>query len=291
VSVQALSCAFALRGIGASEKLVLLALANYADANMRCWPSQDRLAEDTELSARTVWSALKSLEEKRILSRQQRTRADGTRTTDVFTLHFALTIQPSPVAKSANGADDHSQNLQDQVATVATLTTFEPSDSNRQKSEESYASSDSRSEQGELGLVPSCPLHEVAKEAWNEMASRAGLPKVLEVKDARRKKLEARCGREGFGAWLVVLQMVERSAYLCGAVSSRGWKCDFDWVVEPRNWQRILEGVYENRHRGDTGARPQQSETDRRIQQMVGGAKIAAARVRGRQGSGPDHRD
>jgi biotin operon repressor len=132
MSVQAISCAFALRGISSSEKLVLLALANYADEHMRCWPSQETLAKETELSERTVWGALKALEEKRILSRQQRKRADGTRSTDVFTLHFCLTITSEPVANPAKSTrksrEDNSQNLQDPVATVATLTTFEPSE-------------------------------------------------------------------------------------------------------------------------------------------------------------------
>lgn len=131
MSVQALSCAFAIRGISSSEKLVLLALANFANERMQCWPSQDRLAADTELSDRTVWAALKGLETKGVLSRVSRKRADGTRSTDVFTLHFALTVSSEPVADFANSnrnsCEDQSQILQEPVAAVATLTTFEPS--------------------------------------------------------------------------------------------------------------------------------------------------------------------
>lgn len=131
MSVQALSCAFAIRGISASEKLVLLALANYANEKMQCWPSQETLAEDTELGARTVWGALKVLEEHRILSRISRKRADGTRSTDVFTLHFAGTVSAQPVANPAKSdrksCEIKSQDLPNQVATVATLTTLEPS--------------------------------------------------------------------------------------------------------------------------------------------------------------------
>lgn len=135
VSVQALSWAFAIRGVSSSEKLVLLALANYANDKLLCWPSQERLAEDTELSDRTVWAALKGLEAKELLSRQPRKRADGTRSTDVFTL---LIEAAEPVANSAkptrNSCEDHSQILRNPVATVATLTTFEPS-SNHQLEE------------------------------------------------------------------------------------------------------------------------------------------------------------
>jgi hypothetical protein len=131
VSVQALSCAFALRGLSSSEKLVLLALSNFANEQMQCWPSQERLALDTELSARTVWAALKSLEDKGLVSRVTRKRADGTRTTDVFTLHFALQVWAEPLANPANSTrnpcEDQSQPVPQPVAMVATLTTFEPS--------------------------------------------------------------------------------------------------------------------------------------------------------------------
>jgi len=138
MSVQALSAAFDMRGIGASEKLVLLALANYANEKMVCWPSQDTLAGDTELSERTVWTALKNLEAKQVIARQPRKRADGTRASDVFTLLFPAHMRAEPVAKSAkpsrNSCDDQSQISQDHPATVATPTTFEPS-TNHQKEE------------------------------------------------------------------------------------------------------------------------------------------------------------
>lgn len=138
MSVQALSAAFDMRGIGASEKLVLLALANYANEKMVCWPSQDTLAEDTELSERTVWSALKNLEAKEVIARQPRKRADGTRASDVFTLLFPEHMRAKPAAKVAksarNSCEDQSQIASDHPATVATHTTFEPSP-NHQKEE------------------------------------------------------------------------------------------------------------------------------------------------------------
>lgn len=131
MSVQALSCAFAMRGLSPSEKLVLLALANFANDKMQCWPSQERLAADTELSARTVWAALKSLEDMRLMSRASRKRADGTRSTDVFTLHFSLEVWSEPLANPAKPTrkpcELQSQSLQEPIAAVARLTTFEPS--------------------------------------------------------------------------------------------------------------------------------------------------------------------
>lgn len=131
MSVRALTLAFAARKLSPAEKLVLLALADFADDQMRCWPSQEKIADITELSARTVWASLKELEARRMLSRVSRKRADGTRSTDVFTLHFAgeLSIEPLaiPAKASRNPCETQSQSLQEPIATVATLTTFEPS--------------------------------------------------------------------------------------------------------------------------------------------------------------------
>ena len=132
MSVQALSMAFSVRGLSSSEKLVLLALANYANETMVCWPSQETLANDTELSSRTIWNALQSLEGRKVISRAKRKRADGTRASDVITLHFgsetAATDQLANPAKSTRKfCEDNSQILPNPLATVATLTTFEPS--------------------------------------------------------------------------------------------------------------------------------------------------------------------
>ncbi len=124
MSVQALSCAIAVRGVSASEKLLLLVLANYADDRMTCWPSHKKMAAEACLSERTILTLLKSLEARQIISRQERFRSDGSRTTDAITLHFSgEVISPhgeaddTGVGKSTVGGG----------AQIAPLTTFEPS--------------------------------------------------------------------------------------------------------------------------------------------------------------------
>lgn len=126
MSVQAMTWAFGARGLTPSEKLVLLCLANYATKDLQAWPSQETIAEETELSPRTVWSALKSLEAKEVIHRKRRFRSDGTRTTDVFTINLAAPVFDQARETTRNPCDDHSQPLQEPLATVATLTSFEP---------------------------------------------------------------------------------------------------------------------------------------------------------------------
>jgi hypothetical protein len=57
-----------------SAKAVLYALANHADFNGRCWPSQKLLAEHTEQSVDSVARRLKELETRRLIYRPPQPR-------------------------------------------------------------------------------------------------------------------------------------------------------------------------------------------------------------------------
>jgi len=86
MSLQAITAALALRGFSSSEKLLLIAWANYADENGKCYPSQKRLAEDTGLSDRQIRTIAASLAERGLIHRLERRRPDGSRSTDLVTL-------------------------------------------------------------------------------------------------------------------------------------------------------------------------------------------------------------
>ena len=124
MSVQALSCAMVIRGVSASEKLLLLVLSNYADENMSCWPSHKRLSEDACLSQRTILTLLKGLEERGVITRRERFRQDGSRTSDLITLHLGgAVISPPPEVHDT----PPTQSTAGGGARISPLTTFEPS--------------------------------------------------------------------------------------------------------------------------------------------------------------------
>lgn len=54
--------------VSATQKLVLLSLADRADENSHCYPSTSRLVNDTGLYRETIFDAIKSLEELKLLS-------------------------------------------------------------------------------------------------------------------------------------------------------------------------------------------------------------------------------
>lgn len=91
MSFQAMAWAATVRTGSPTEKLVLWALANVADDVGECFPSQQRIANDTELSKRSVLRAMKALEDKGLITRQARHRkTDGTRSSDL--IHLAINI-------------------------------------------------------------------------------------------------------------------------------------------------------------------------------------------------------
>ena len=71
-------------------KAVLSALADYADQDGRCWPSQETLAADTEFSRRTIASKLAWLEFRGFIRRiERRAKGSGRWKSDVLQIVFA----------------------------------------------------------------------------------------------------------------------------------------------------------------------------------------------------------
>lgn len=80
-------------------------------------------------------------------------------------------------------------------------------------------------------------------ERWNEEAQRLGKPKVRDLTPERRQLLKARIGQYPIDDFLDVFGKIERSPFLRG---DTGWHgCNFDWVFKKANFQKILEGNYD----------------------------------------------
>lgn len=76
----------------------------------------------------------------------------------------------------------------------------------------------------------------------------AGLPPILKLSSRRVQKCLARLRDDLNGSieqWGELVQRIARSAFLCG--NPGPWRADLDWVLEPRNLLRILEGKYDDR--------------------------------------------
>jgi hypothetical protein len=82
-----------------NEKLVLLALADRARREDGvCWPGLRTVADDVGLGESTVRRVIGRLEEKALLHREARTRADGSQTSSLIVLGGGATAEHPPLS-------------------------------------------------------------------------------------------------------------------------------------------------------------------------------------------------
>ncbi len=94
MSFQAMAWAVKQKVGNATGKAILLMLANYADEDGRCFPSQETLATECECSKRSVLDWLQKFEDMGILKRDRRHGAGGYRRSDILTLSLSAAFSP-----------------------------------------------------------------------------------------------------------------------------------------------------------------------------------------------------
>lgn len=89
MSVGAMQAVFEAETLSSTEKLVLLALADYAGTDGVCFPSYKAVETKTALSRRTIISTVGGLEKRGILKRRARQRQDGSHASNEITINLA----------------------------------------------------------------------------------------------------------------------------------------------------------------------------------------------------------
>ena len=69
------------------------------------------------------------------------------------------------------------------------------------------------------------------------------MPSVKILTDKRKKVVSARLKRFNYSEIQQVFSMAEASQFLKGQ-NDRGWRADFDWLMNESNMVKVLEGVY-----------------------------------------------
>lgn len=105
MSVRALNWAFEL-DLPPTRKVIMLALADHANHDDRCWPSISRLARISRVDVRTVQRALRAFEAAGLVqARADKRNSDGGQTSNVYTLMIPPDkMSPPPPRHNVTGA-------------------------------------------------------------------------------------------------------------------------------------------------------------------------------------------
>lgn len=72
------------------------------------------------------------------------------------------------------------------------------------------------------------------------------MSKVSKLSDQRKRHISARFKEFDYNTIIEVIKRAGKSDFLCG-VNQKAWKADFDWIFNPTNFLKIMEGKYDNK--------------------------------------------
>lgn len=206
-----------------SQKIVLLALADCANDEGHCWPSMASLAKKCSKGERTVQGVIKELEAAGHITRRE-VVGKGCN----YTVHPRSDCAPQP-PHPRRERHKPPQGLRHTPAAAAD----KPSKNHQEPSKvTSPASGD-----------PPLTIEEVVED-WNQMAAEIALPLVRSITNARRRAFKARL-REypDLADWRRAFLCIRNTPWLRGE-NDRGWKADFDFLLQAKSFTKLTEQAY-----------------------------------------------
>lgn len=82
-------------------------------------------------------------------------------------------------------------------------------------------------------------------DAWHTRFVPLGHPAVAKMTALREKQLNARLKDCSLDEWQRAMDALERSAF-CRGENDRGWVADFDFLLQPKSFTKLLEGAYDH---------------------------------------------
>jgi uncharacterized protein YdaU (DUF1376 family) len=82
-------------------------------------------------------------------------------------------------------------------------------------------------------------------DAWQGRMVAAGFAPIARMTGDRERKLRARLKDSTLEEWQRAMDAMERSAF-CRGENDRGWKADFDFLLQPKSFTKLLEGAYDH---------------------------------------------
>jgi len=291
------------------ELLVLLAMADWADDEGYCWPSDEAIAKKARMTRTSVarlrrkmrgryleWEnqARKNIQinnHYRIMLENLRPGVSQSHTEDSpgVSLSASRCVPVSLPGVSLGHTDTssihintiHQKDVRQQDPVSGDGQAFEiPSLTVNQ---------DGTTLEPETPPKPEPPPYAEAEQSWNEFAARVGLSPVHGLNDSRRAAIRQR-HQKIMPKAAEIYAAIEASDFLMGRVKQ--WRITFDFLWTKANtWQKILEGNYQNstpKPKQTYGNHDEASREQRRLA-LAQATAAAAAELARRAGTTAGH--
>ncbi|WP_256658228.1 helix-turn-helix domain-containing protein [Pseudomonas sp. DG56-2] len=237
MSTIVMTACWPLQGMSPAQKSVLISLSDNANDDGVCWPSVARIAERTCLSERAVRNALRWLEEVKILTAHMRAGRSTWYTVSPYSYDPGSKCPPAP------DADPPRQEMPPTPAPDAGHPGTSCPQNRKGTIKEPSGSSASTPDDSKTA-----PIDKIV-DLFNELLPE--LPRVVLINKDRKLKVQARWAEspvhQDLDFWRDFFSMVQASDWLMGRVGGRDnkpFRCNFDWLVAPTNFVKVVEGNY-----------------------------------------------
>lgn len=225
------------------RKLVLIKLADNANDLGECWPSYQHIADQCEISRRSVIIHVNKLEEMGFLKKKYRKGAEKPNSSNIFTLNFDgaySSPSESPAPHSESHALPHSES-----PAPRTSHSFEPVNepcANTASGDDTGGKKQSEKEKAQTVL-----------DLFNEVCGHV-LPKSIALNAKRQRQIQDVCkfkladGSSPFAdynkdAWRAYFHMILENPWNTGENPS-GWVATIDYATRPDTVIKTLEKRY-----------------------------------------------
>lgn len=151
-------------------------------------------------------------------------------------------VDAAEKARALIGSDNRDNQTQSDANRLKTA-----QDKDKDKDKEKEKKKKGFSTSSDEDVCPSGDGHgdvQTVIDAWNSL----GLNPIRGVApgSARKQILGGRLNQDGLPLVLQAIENVRNSAFLNGQ-NNRGFSATFDWFIKPSNFQKVLDGNYNNR--------------------------------------------
>lgn len=149
--------------------------------------------------------------------------------------------------RKAGKASANARAKQQQTANTCSTHVEPPLQQNGRPSPSPSCSSEQESssiEDVSVGTDPPLTKAEIL-EAWQTRMVPQGFPEIRKMTAQRERQLGARLRDSTMDDWQRAFAALERSAF-CRGENDRGWRADFDFLLQPKSFTKLIEGAYDH---------------------------------------------